>query len=422
MALGINQIAAQAGSFIGLFVGGLLAAVHWRWVFLINVPIGIIGTVWGLLALRELGERHPAHIDLPGNITFAAGLAMLLVGITYGIHPYGNSPMGWASPFVIGMIVAGIAMLVAFVFIELHVPDPMFNIHLFKIRAFTAGNFAGLISAIGRGGLQFLLIMWLQGIWLPMHGYSFQQTPLWAGIYLLPMSAGFILAGPISGALSDRFGARPFATGGMVLAALTFLGLMTLPADFSYPVFATIIFINGIAFGLFASPNTAAIMNSVPAAYRGVASGMRSTFQNTGMPLSIGIFFTFMIMGLTTAVPPVMYAGLTAHHVASATAQQLSQLPPVGYLFAALLGYNPLESLLGPQVLGSLPPNDAAQLTSPQFFPQLIGGPFHDGLSLVLIFAAVMCLIAAGISWMRGGRYVHDELEAEELEAELQPA
>ncbi len=419
MALGINQIAFQAGSFLGLILGGLLAAVDWRWVFLLNVPVGIVGTIWAYLALRELGERHPARIDWAGNATFAAGLGLLLIGITYGISPYGTATMGWGNPFVIGSIVGGAVLLVAFLLIERRVAAPMFHLHLFRIRAFSAGNLAGLLSAVGLGGLQFLLIMWLQGIWLPLHGYTFEQTPLWAGIYMLPLTVGFVAAGPVSGWLSDRYGARPFATGGMLLAALSFALLMALPANFAYPAFAGVILLNGVAFGMFASPNTAAIMNSVPAGYRGAASGMRATFQSTGMPLSIGVFFTLMIGGLSANVPGVMYRGLTANHVAAGVATSLSHLPAVGYLFAAFLGYNPLRTLLGPKLLSALPAANAGRLVSTSFFPSLIAGPFHDGVEVVSIFSIVIFLVAATASWLRGGRYVHDELEAEQLEAGL---
>ncbi len=417
MALGINQIAGQAGTFLGLILGGVLAAVDWRWVFLLNVPVGVVGTVWAYLALRELGERHPAHIDWAGNATFAAGLGLLLVGITYGIAPYGTSSMGWGNPFVVWSIVGGLALVAAFVFVERRARAPMFNLDLFGIRAFTAGNLAGLLSSIGRGGLQFLLIMWLQGIWLPLHGYSFEETPLWAGIAMLPLTVGFVAAGPVSGWLSDRYGARPFATGGMLLAAVTFALLMALPANFSYLAFALVIFLNGVAFGLFASPNTAAIMNSVPARHRGAASGMRATFQNAGMPLSIGVFFTLMIGGLSANVPGALLKGLTSSHVPAQTATTLAHLPAVGYLFAAFLGYNPLQTLLGPKVLGSIPSADAARLVSQSYFPSLIAGPFHDGLVIVLSFSIAMCLVAAAASWLRGGRYVHDELEAARLEA-----
>jgi MFS family permease len=409
MALGINMVAGLAGSFIGLVLGGVLAAVDWRLVFLINVPVGIAGTIWAYLQLHEIGVRKKARIDWLGNLTFAVGLSMVLVGVTYGIKPYGHSTMGWSSPFVLTMILGGLAVLGAFAFIELRTPEPMFELRLFRIRAFAAGNLAVLLSAIANGGLQFMLIMWLQGIWLPLHGYNFEQTPLWAGIYMLPMTVGFLIAGPVSGILSDRYGARPFATAGMLLAALSFALLLVLPANFTYLAFAGVIFLNGLAFGMFAAPNTAAIMNSVPAGNRGVASGMRATCQTMGMPLSIGIFFTLMVAGLTASVPRVMYAGLTAHAVPGAAATSLAHLPPVGYLFAAFLGYNPLKSLLGPHLLGALPAGAAHVLIGHGFFPSLISGPFKHGLVDVMVFATAMCLVAALASWMRGGKFLHEE-------------
>lgn len=407
MALGINQVAALAGSFLGILVGGLLSQFSWRWVFLFNVPIGIIGIIWSYLMLKEIDRFHPARIDWAGNISFAVGLAMLLIGITYGIQPYGHSAMGWGNPFVLGMIFGGLAVLIIFIMIELKTKEPMFNLGLFRIRAFVAGNVAGLLSAIGRGGLQFLLIMWLQGIWLPLHGYAFNVTPLWAGIYMLPTTVGFLVAGPVSGFLSDKFGARPFATGGMLLAAVSFGLMMLLPADFSYPWFAAVLLLNGLAFGLFSSPNTAGIMNSVPADSRGAASGMRATFQNVGMPLSIGIFFSLMIVGLSAKVPPSMYAHLTGAGIPSSIASHLANLPPIGYLFAAFLGYNPLKSLLGTNVLKQLPASTVAHLTSKAYFPAIISNPFKHGLVVVLSFAIGACLIAAIASWMRGGKYVH---------------
>ncbi len=409
MALGINGVSLLAGSFIGLILGGVLAAVDWRLVFLINVPLGAIGIAWALWQLREVGERHQARIDWLGNLTFAAGLAVLLTGITYGIKPYGASNMGWSSPFVITMICAGIALLVAFVFIELRVTEPMFNLALFRIRAFAAGNLAVVLSSTANGGMQFMLIMWLQGIWLPLHGYSFEQTPLWAGIYMLPMTLGFLAAGPVCGMLSDRFGARPFATAGMLLAAASFLLLMSLPANFAYWLFGLVLFLNGASFGMFAAPNTAAIMNSVPARNRGVASGMRATCQMLGMPLSIGVFFSLMVVGLTTHVPGAMFGGLTAQHVPAVVATPLSHMPPTGYLFAAFLGYNPLKQLLGAHVLGALPAINVQTLVSKAFFPSLIASPFKDGIVDVLVFASVMCLVAALASWLRGGKFVHEE-------------
>ena len=411
-ALGINMIAAMAGSFLGIVIGGVLAAINWRWIFAVNVPIGALGTVWGFWQLREVGLRHRGRIDWIGNLTFAAGLAMVLIGVTTGLQPYGGSSMGWSNPEVLLLVLGGLAVLALFAYWETRTPEPMFHLELFSIRAFTLGNLAGMLGAVARGGLQFMLIIWLQGIWLPLHGYDYTQTPLWAGIYMLPMTIGFLVAGPLSGMLSDRYGARPFATSGMLLSAATFGALMLLPADFSYPVFGLLIFLNGVAMGLFASPNTAAIMNSVPARHRGVASGIRVTFQNVGMPLSISLFFTLMIVGLNATVPDALFSGLTANGVPAALAHQLAALPPISYLFASFLGYNPLATLLGP-VLGQLPPADVANLTGRTFFPSLISGPFQHGLVLVLGFSIAASLVAAVASALRRGRYIHEEAHEE---------
>ena len=411
LALGLNQVVGLAGTFIGLIAGGLLARADWRLVFVINVPVGLFGTIWSYWKLRELGQRTVARIDVRGNLAFAAGLTLALIGITYGIRPYGGHTMGWQNPFVLTTLGVGIALLALFVAIEHRAEEPMFRLALLRIRPFAAGNVAGLLSSIGRGGLMFMLVIWLQGIWLPQHGYGFARTPLWAGIYMIPLNVGFLAAGPVSGLLTDKFGARPFATGGMLLAAVTFAALMLLPVDFSYLPFALVIFANGIAFGLFAAPNTTSIMNSVPARHRGVASGMRGTFQNAGMPISIAIFFSLMIIGLTSRVPHAMYAGLTANGVPAVTATRLAHLPPVGYLFAAFLGSNPLHSLLGPRVLAALTTAQRARLTGRSFFPSLISAPFKHGLTIILTFSIVMCLLAAWASWLRGAKYIHHEPE-----------
>jgi MFS family permease len=285
----------------------------------------------------------------------------------------------------------------------------MFELKLFRIRAFTAGNLASLLAALGRGGLMFILIIWLQGIWLPQHGYSFESTPLWAGIYMLPLTAGFLIAGPVSGALSDRFGARSFATGGMLLAAATFVGLMVLPVNFAYPEFAVLLLLNGIGMGLFAAPNWAGIMNSLPANRRGVGAGMSTTFQNAAMVLSIGIFFSLIITGLARSLPDTLSSGLIAQGVPASAAARLAALPAVSVLFASLLGYNPIQSLLGPAALGNLPPDHVAYLTGRSFFPQLISGPFADGLAVAFGFAIAACLVAALVSALGGGKYVHAE-------------
>jgi MFS family permease len=406
LALGINSVAAISGAFIGLVLGGVLAPVEWRLVFLVSVPFGLFGTVWARLKLREIGERHITRIDWWGNCTFAVGLVAVLVGITYGIEPYGGHTMGWTNPSVLGGLIGGVALLGAFVVIERHVERPMFNMALFRIRAFSAGNIATLLASIGRGGLMFILIIWLQGIWLPQHGYSFSVTPLWAGIYMLPLTIGFLIAGPLSGILSDRFGARPFATGGMVLSAVSFALLELLPVNFSYLFFALLLLMMGTAMGVFASPNLAGIMNSLPANQRGAGAGMLTTFQNSAQVLSIGVFFTLIILGLARTLPHSLYTGLVAQGVPAEVARRAATLPPVASLFAAFLGYNPVRTLLGP-ALAHLPVGRAAYLSGRAFFPHLISAPFHAGLSEAFTFAVVACLVAAVASWLRGGKYHH---------------
>ncbi|HEX4832153.1 MAG TPA: MFS transporter [Trebonia sp.] len=403
MALGVNQVAGISGQFIGLLLGGLLAQWDWRLVFWVNVPIGLFGTVWAYVSLREMAVTRRARIDWVGNVTFAIGASLVLIAITQGIHPYGTSATGWGNPLIIAGLAGGVAMLVLFCIVETKIADPMFRLALFRIRAFAFGNIASLLGAIARGGLQFMLVIWLAGIWLPLHGYDFEQTPLWAGIYMLPLTGGFLLAGPISGILSDKYGARPFATGGLLVAACCFLGLMFLPVDFPYPLFALLIFGNGVGSGLFTAPNTAAIMSSVPAHHRGSASGMRSTFQNSGMSLSIGIFFSLMIAGLASGLPRTLTTGLTAQGVPLGIASKVAHLPPVSTVFAAMLGYNPVNSLLGPTgVLKQLPPANAATLTGNKFFPTLISGPFHHGLMIVFTAAAIMSVLGALASLLRG--------------------
>jgi MFS family permease len=410
MALGINQIAGISGQFVGLLLGGLLAAWNWRLVFWVNVPIGVFGTVWAYKSLREIATTRRARIDWIGNIMFAVGLSALLIAITYGIRPYGGHPTGWTNPWIIAGLTGGTVILIAFCIIETKIAEPMFQMGLFKIRAFAAGNAASLLGSIARGGLQFMLVIWLAGIWLPLHGYDFSVTPLWAGIYMLPLTAGFLIAGPISGTLSDRYGPRLFATSGLLLAAACFTGLMLLPVDFPYPVFALLIFGNGVGSGLFASPNTSAIMSAVPARHRGSASGMRSTFQNSGMSLSIGIFFSLMVAGLASSLPRTLTAGLRAQGVPLSVATQVSHLPPVSTMFAALLGYNPVRNLLTPSgVLSRLPAHNAAVLTGKQFFPQLIAAAFHHGLVIVFTAAAIMSVSGALVSLLRGKQFYYDD-------------
>ena len=420
LALGINNVAAIGGSFIGLVLGGLLAPVGWHLVFLISVPVGIFGTVWAYLKLDERGVRTKAVIDWWGNLTFAAGLVLILIGITYGLLPYGHHTMGWTSPVVLAELVGGVVLLVVFCRIETRVEYPMFRLSLFRIRAFAAGNTASAMAAISRGGLMFMLIIWLQGIWLPLHGYSFSSTPLWAGIYMLPLTVGFLASGPLCGFLADRFGARPFATGGLLLVAATFILLQALPVDFNYWVFAVVLFANSIGSGMFIAPNQTGIMNSLPPDQRGAGAGMAGTFSSSAQVLSIGIFFTLMVLGLSASLPAALDHGLTAHGIAASTATRVSHLPPVGSLFAAFLGYNPMAILLGPSALHHLSAAKAASITGRSFFPHLISAPFGRGLSAAFDFAAGGCTIGAIASWLRGGKYHHQE--ASSLAAAVEPA
>jgi len=401
-AMGINQAAAMSGMFIGLVLGGVLAPINWRLIFLVSVPVGLFGTVWGYVKLRELSDRRPAKIDWPGNITFALGLVLIMVGITYGIEPYGRDTMGWANPFVVSCLVGGAALLVVFGMVEIKSAQPMFRLQLFKIRAFTAGVFASFLAALSRGGLMFMLIIWLQGIWLPLHGYDFARTPLWAGLAMLPLTAGFLVSGPFSGALSDRYGARPFATGGMIGTAVCFGLLELLPTDFSYWAFAVLLFVTGATMSMFGSPNRAGVMNSLPPEHRGAGSGMNTTFQNSAQVLSIGIFFTLLIVGLSSSLTENLYRGLVAHGVPLSVAARVSHLPPVSTLFAAFLGYNPVQHLVGPSVLSHLSSAQQATLVGRSFFPGLIAVPFRAGLHAAFDFAIGASLLAAVASWGRG--------------------
>jgi MFS family permease len=410
LGLGINQISAIAGSVGGLILGGILAAFDWRLVFLVSVPFGLLGTIWAHMALKETAViREHQKLDIWGNITFAAGLTIFLVGLTYGLMPYGGNSMGWTNPWVDAALIGGVVLLLIFGFIETHVQEPMFRLELFKIRPFAAGNVSGLLASVARGGLQFMLILWLQGIWLPLHGYSYADTPLWAGIYMLPMMVGFLIAGPVSGYLSDRFGARPFSTGGMVIAALTFILLTFLPANFTYLPFAMLLFFNGVGMGLFSSPNTSSIMSSVPPEHRGVASGMRATLQNAGMLLSMSIFFTTVIVGLSRHLPSALNTGLTRAGLAHPYVAQVSHLPPTAALFSAFLGYNPMQHLLPPAALAHLSHTARATLLGHAFFPSLIAPPFMEGLRDAFFVSAGMAVVAALASLLRGGRYVHEE-------------
>jgi MFS family permease len=420
LALGYNTMAAIGGQFIGLVLGGLLADINWRLIFWVNVPIGIIGTVWAFISLHDRkAPQKRGPLDWWGNLTFAVGLVLVLVGVNDGIQPYGTSLMAWGSPKVLAELLLGALFLVAFFFIEKRVKLPMFDLNLFRIPPFAAGVSASLLTSIGRGGLQFMLIIWLQGIWLPLHGYSFASTPLWAGIFMLPLTIGVLIAGPIAGALADRFGPRIFAAVGMVLGAATFLGLMLLNADFAYPVFATLLFLNGVGSGLFAAPNAAQIMNAVPAGERGQASGVRATTMNAGQVLSIGVFFTLMIIGLAWSLPQVMQSQLIANGLPQAVAVEVAGAPPVASLFAAFLGYNPMGELVPAAALHALTPDQLATVTGTRFFPELLSGPFMVGIKIAFSISLLLYLCAALASWLGGSTAKQEDAEEASIAMEI---
>jgi MFS family permease len=418
-AMGINGIAAISGSFIGLILGGVLAPVEWHLVFLVSVPFGLFGTVWAYMKLRDNGVRVHSSIDWLGNITFAVGLIAVLTGIIYSLMPYGGHSTGWTNPWVLAGIFGGLAVLALFVVIERRVAEPMFRLELFRIRAFSAGTISGMLAALGRGGLQFMLIIWLQGIWLPQHGYSFSETPLWAGIYMIPLTVGFLLVGPLAGILSDRYGSRGLASLGLVLSAASFLLLEALPMNFSYLPFALLILLFALGMGLFFTPNQASVMNSLPPDQRGAGAGMLNTFQNSAQVLSMGLFFTIVTLGLAASLPGHLYSGLTAAGVSPAAARQVAAEPPIGSLFSAFLGYNPIQQLLGPVGLAHLSHAQAAYVTGRSFFPRLIQQSFANGLHLAFDFAAGATLVAVVASLMRGRRYVHPSSGHESLLDEM---
>ncbi len=417
-ALGINQVAAIGGSVVGLVLGGILVGfgdIHlgalsipaWRVLFLVSVPFAVFGTAWAYLKLHDL--RAPAKgqkIDWAGNILFGAGLTILLVAVTYGLLPYGGQLMGWTSPWVIAGIVAGIAMLVLFLWVETKVPEPMFRLHLFRIRAFAAGNVAGFLGSIARGGVMFMLIIWFQGIWLPLHGYSFSETPFWAGVYMLPMIGGFMVFGPVSGWLSDRFGARYLASLGMAIGSLTFFLFLTLSYNFAYWQMGVLLFVQGSGMGMFAAPNTAAIMNSVPAEHRGAASGMRATLQNVGSQVSMVIFFTIVIAGLSSGLTGAVHSALLSANVSPPVATQLATAVganPTGALFGAFLGVNPMTQL--PLSIQSLLP---PVVFTKEWFPHAIAPAFMQGLDESFLIAGIITVIAALVSLQRGDKYIHE--------------
>ena len=407
-ALGINQISFIAGSLIGLIAGGLLASSNWHLVFIVNIPFAVAGSLWSVFKLKAISKKVKVPMDITGNIALGGGLVLISLGFTYALVPYGNSSMGWGSPWVLASFVVGVILLVAFVFLELKVKQPLFDLRLFKIRAFNYGNFANFVSSLGRGAIMFLVIIWLQGIYLPLHGFTYSSTPFWAGIYMLPMMVGFIVLGPVGGILTDKYGARVFATTGMIITAISLYLLTLLPYNFSLWQFEGILLMNGIGSGLFAAPNTTAVMNSLPEESRGAGSGMRTTFNNIGQTISMAIFFSIAISIFSLKLPSSLLNTSVSIGLPLQIAVAISKIPPSGALFAAFLGINPAASF-SPSMLNLIPPAALKSLMSLSFFPNAIGPSFMVGLKDSLYIAILMTIAGAVLSALSGGRYVHGE-------------
>ena len=282
LGLGVNQIAAAAGFLLGPVVGGLLTSFSWRWIFLVNVPLGIFGTIWGILRLREPVKLPTKQsFDWPGSISFTLGLGSLLAGLSMLAFP--ALPM----PAVYGLFVFAAIALITFFFVETHTAQPMLDLRLFRDRLFAFAAFAGALNGVARGAVLFVLIFFLQG--------PYGQDPLTAGIMMAPFGAAFMLVGPISGYFSDRYGSRVLSTAGLLTSAVALLALSTVTSTTPYPLIAVYMALMGGGSGLFGSPNTNAIMSSVPSYQRGMAAGVNAMLGNTGQMLSIAIAFPLVL-------------------------------------------------------------------------------------------------------------------------------
>lgn len=403
-AIGINMVAIMAGQFLGLILGGVLATLDWRYIFLLSVPFGLIATILSI-KLKEISIKDvKTKLDIWGNMAFMGGITLLLVGVTYGLMPYKTDLMGWHNPWVVLSMIGGAVLLITFPFIERRVESPMFRLDLFRNRMFTYANTAGFLASINRGAVMFVLILLLQGIWLPLHGYSYESTPFWAGIYMIPLTLGIFIMGPVSGALSDKYGPRWIATTGMLITALAFVLLAIMPYNFNYIEFGSVLFLMGVGSGMFGSPNSSSIMNSVPPQNRGVASGMMQTLNNTAMTASMAIFFTILIVGITQRFPDAMASSL-ASIGASQLAPVFSNIPPTGALFAAFLGYNPVDALLTalpPQMVAQIPSTTISTLNGTTWFPTTFANAFLPSLKTSFLFGALLSVVAAILSAMRG--------------------
>ncbi len=402
-AMGLNQISSVAGTILGLVLGGLFASISWNLIFIINIPFGMIGIIWSYISLKETVKKSRIHIDWLGNLVFVISLLLILIGITYGLVPYGKSSEGWTNPFVIGSIIIGILALGMFVLIEKRVKEPMFDISLFKIRDFWTGNLSLFIVSLTRQGLILILIMLFQGIWLPLNGYSYASTPFWSGIYTMPFMLAFIAMGPVSGYLSDKYGGRIFTIGGLLATAFGFLLLTIVPYNFNYIWFVPALFIIGAGMALFSSPNTADIMSSVPRKRRSAASGMRTTITNCAMAVSFPLYFAIIFTTMGGALPNALSSTLHSSGAPSSIIPYISSISPTEALFSALLGYNPVSSILSglPEVTAKLSGSIINKITSLTFFPDAIGSAYMRGFREVVRISAILLIISAVVSYFK---------------------
>ena len=408
-ALGLNQASFIIGSFLGIILGGLLSNYDWHLLFLVNVPFAVAGALWSIFKLRRVDRGSVrVKIDYWGNLTLALGLVLITLGFTYALMPYGGSEMGWTNPLVIASFVAGMALIIAFIPIELRQEEPLFKLSLFRVRPFTYGVMALFLSSLARGAIMFLITIWLQGIYLPLHGFSYTETPFWAGIYMLSMLVGTVIMAPIGGSLTDRYGARIIATVGMVIIAVSLYLLTLLPYNFNLVEFESILFLNGIGNGLFASPNTTSIMNALPPRDRGAGNGMRQTLSNVGSTISMAMFFTIAMSVFSQYVPIRIHDIALSYGLPTDAANALANIPASSLLFTTFLGMDPASVLLS-SVINNLPTNVVKLLDSNTLLPSVLGPPFMIGLRFSLYISIAFVLIGAVLSYMRGGRYVYED-------------
>jgi MFS family permease len=289
LGLGVNQIAGAAGFVLGPVIGGLLTAISWRWIFWFNVPLGIFGTLWGMARLRDPVQMPSGqHLDLWGSLTSTLGLAGILLGLSFLSFPLVSASIAHL------LLVAGLLVLALFLWIETRVPEPILNLDLFRNRLFSFAVTANFLNGLARGGVLFVLIFFLQG--------PYGKDPLTAGLMLIPFGLAFMAFGPISGTLSDHYGSRLLASLGLAISAAALLALAFVTATTPYWLLAVLMAFLGMGSGLFASPNTNAIMSTVGPERRGVAAGTRTLLANSGQMLSIAIIFPLVLANVPQAV------------------------------------------------------------------------------------------------------------------------